>query len=304
MIKAFFTGRTGAAAHQHKLDIAANNMANANTVGFRSSNASFQELLHQRVRMPDDYELRPGLYEARNRHNTRNWNRGAPPQVFDAAGEPVFTHYPGNVFTENRLRVGTGARLGENALVMTQGSLMLTNDFLTVGLANPRAFFAVLGPNEEILYTRSGAFALSTEEDGLFLVTGSGEYVLGENLEPIRLPDTITSMEELIIAPHNHPDPEEYNALVIRVGIFTFENLYGLAKVGGNNFMPTEFSGEAEIFWEPGDDIIRQGYLEASNVHIANEMIRVIQAQRAFQSNLASVRTADEIAAYINQLNG
>ena len=304
MIQAFFTGRTGAAEHQHKMSIAANNMANANTDGFKSSNASFQELLHQRMRMPNDYEMRPGVYEARHLHNTRNWNRGAPPTVYDEFGEPIFQSYPGNVFTENRLRVGSGARLSENALVMTQGNLIWTDNSLSVALADPRAFFAVLGLDGHIAYTRGGTFSVSVEEEGLFLVTGAGEYVLDENYEPIMLPENIIrdgTRDGLIIAPHNYPENDE---AVIRLGIFTFNNIYGLEQIGGNRFRPTALSGETQLMEEPGFDVIRQHYVEASNVQISNEMVTVIQAQRAFQSNLVSIRTAYEIAGYINQLSG
>jgi len=308
MIQAFYTGRTGAAEHQRMMNITANNMANANTDGFKISNATFQELLHQRVRMPNDYENRPGLYDARNRHNTRNWNRGAPPALYDADGDPIFRSYPGNIFTENKLRVGSGSRISENAMVMTLGNFVITHDPLTAALANPRAFFAVMNPNaeneeEQYYYTRSGMFNLSSEEDGVYLITAAGDYVLDGDYERIMIPEDI-NRENLIFMPHNYPIDEDEIFNIVRIGVYTFDNLYGLAHIGGNRFMPTELSGEAELIEDPADDIIRQYYIESSNVNIADEMVRVIQAQRAFQSNLTTIRTADEIQAYINQLNG
>ena len=309
MIQAFYTGKTGAAEHQKMMSITANNMANVSTDGFKASNATFQELLHQRVRMPNDYENRPGVYEARNNYNTRNWNRGAPPAIYDEDGEPVFRSYPGNIFTENKLRVGSGSRVSENALVMTQGNLVFTDDNLTVALSNPRAFFAVLNPHYEnedasaIYYTRSGRFSLSIEGDGIFLVTGSGEYILDEDFERIMLNEDMDK-NNIIFMPHGYPADEGEGSNVIRLGVYTFNNIYGLEHIGGNRYVPTEFSGEAEIIENLSDNIIRQHYIEASNVNIADEMVRVIQAQRAFQSNLTVIRTADEIEAYVNQLNG
>jgi flagellar basal-body rod protein FlgG len=306
MIKAFHIGRTGAAEHQKMMSVTANNMANANTDGFKASNATFQELLHQRMRMPNDYESRPGLYERRNRFNTRNWNNFAPPPVFDEDGEQIFRSYPGNIFTENKLRVGTGSRLSENALVMTQGSLTRTDNVFSAALADPRAFFAVGNPYDPesedlpVLFTRLGMFTLTGEDDELFLVTTAGEYILDENFERISVSIDV-NREDIILVPHTYPADEE-DENIIRIGVFTFDNLYGLEHFGGNKFAPTEFSGEYQLIESPPDNIIRQYYVEASNVNIADEMVKIIQAQRAFQSNLTTIRTADEIAAYVNQL--
>ena len=317
MIKAFHIGRTGAAEHQRKMEITANNLANVNTDGFKASNATFQELLHQRMRMPNDYESRPGVYEQRQRFNTRNWNNFAPPPIFDEDGEFIFQHYPGNMFTENRLRVGSGARMSENALVMTQGNLMRTGHALTAALTDPRAFFAVENPHDPfgempVLFTRAGAFALSMEDGLIYLVTTAGEYVLDEHLQRILVsPDM--SISNLRLVAHGYPvaipvpDPD-----IIRIGVFTLDpnqdpellsNIFGLAQIGGNRFTTTEFSGAMSPMDNPPDGIIRQFYMEASNVSIADEMVKVIQAQRAFQSNLTVIRTADEIATTVNQLN-
>jgi flagellar basal-body rod protein FlgG len=140
----------------------------------------------------------------------------------------------------------------------------------------------------------------------VFLTTVYGEYILDENYERIMLPENINiNREDLMLVPHSYPEPENpEESNLIRIGIYTFDNIYGLELIGGSKFMPTALSGEAEIMESPADNIIRQYYIEASNVNIADEMVRVIQAQRAFQSNLTVIRTADEIAAYVNQLNG
>jgi flagellar basal-body rod protein FlgG len=280
------------------MSITANNMANANTDGFKASSASFQELLHQRVRMPDDYENRREYYDRNNAYNTRNWNRGAA-AVYDEEGEEIYVSRPGDYFTENKLRIGAGSRVNENAMLMTNGSLIFTEDPLTAALTNPRAFYAVMNSDGEVAYTRGSTFSLSNEEDGIFLINTNGEYVLDENYDYIMLPED-ANRDEIIFAPHNAPDNNE---LIVRLGIFTFNNLYGLEHLGGNKFIPTDLSGEAEVMENPVD-IIRQYHIEASNVSIADEMVKVIQAQRAFQSNLTTIRTADEIEAYINQLRG
>ena len=79
MIRAFYTGQTGAAEHQKLMAVAANNMANVNTDGYKTSNLTFQELLYQRVRMPDDYENRRGHYDNNvlvNKYGIRADRRG------------------------------------------------------------------------------------------------------------------------------------------------------------------------------------------------------------------------------------
>lgn len=74
--------------------------------------------------------------------------------------------------------------------------------------------------------------------------------------------------------------------------------------MGQNKYYPTVFSGEMSSLAASDGVRIQQRYTEMSNVDIAEEMSRMIQAQRAFQSNLTLIRTADEIEAYTNQLRG
>lgn len=299
MIKAFYTGRTGANEHQKMMSVAANNMANVNTEGFKTSNATFQELLHQRVRMPDDYEYRREQYDAYNAYNTKNWNRPMEP-VYDENGDEVRISRPGDYFAENKLRVGAGGKIVENAMVMTVGNFTLTNSPLTVALANPRGFLAVMNPDGEVAYTKGGTFHLSNEGDELYLVTANGEYVLDEYYDRITIPIDINK-DDIIFEPHTYSLEDER---VVKLGIYTFNNIYALEHIGGSKYIPTELSNEALVMESPNNDIVRQNYVEASNANIADEMVKVIQAQRAFQSNLTVIRTADEIEAYINQLRG
>lgn len=299
MIKAFYTGRTGANEHQKMMSVAANNMANVNTEGFKTSNATFQELLHQRVRMPDDYEYRREQYDAYNAYNTKNWNRPMEP-VYDENGDEVRISRPGDYFAENKLRVGAGGKIVENAMVMTVGNFTLTNSPFTVALANPRGFLAVMNPDGEVAYTKGGTFHLSNEGDELYLVTANGEYVLDEYYDRITIPTDINK-DDIIFEPHTYSLQDER---VVKLGIYTFNNIYALEHIGGSKYIPTELSNEALVMESPNNDIVRQNYVEASNANIADEMVKVIQAQRAFQSNLTVIRTADEIESYINQLRG
>jgi hypothetical protein len=133
--------------------------------------------------MPNDYELRPEVYEARHRHNTSTWNRGAPPSRLEENPlgfvVPTFAHYPGNFATENRLRVGTGAKIVESAMVMTMGELFSTDHELSVTVGNPRTFFAVLDLDGEVSYIRGDTFSFSYE-----LIDSEGVWALTNGVRP------------------------------------------------------------------------------------------------------------------------
>ena len=293
MIKGFYTASTGAIEHQKMMAIAANNMANVNNDSYKTSNVSFQELLYQRVRMPNDYENRQGLYDVWVRRN-----KGLPSFPTEDEEETADFADFSNYYYENKLRAGTGARVSESAIVMRQGPIQETRDPLTA-LIKGDAFFAVMDKNGDISFTREGSFNLSEEEDGVYLVLSSGEYVLDEYYDRIVIPDYIDRANLRLSAPSYN----EENENVVKLGLFTCNNIYGLARIGGNKYFPTDLSGEMVTETRAGVDVIPHA-VEMSNVNIADEMVKVIQAQRAFQSNLTVIRTADEIEAYINQLRG
>ena len=300
MIRGFFTGRTGAVEHQKLMAVAANNMANANTDGYKASNLSFQELLYQRVRMPDDYEASKARYD----RNVRV-NRGLTPvpRGYDPDDEDMPS--PVDYYTENKLRVGAGGRSTESAIVMTQGAVKQTGNAFDVMIKGD-GFFAVMDRHGGISYTKQGAFQISVEEDGeYYLVTSTGEYVLDENYERITLPEDRSQLRFVAhFEEYAEYDEEEGGEYIVKLGLFSCDNIYGLSRLGENKFGATEFSGEMNLvdIESSGKINIIPYSLEMSNVNIAEEMVKVIQAQRAFQSNLTVIRTADEIEGYINGL--
>ena len=291
MIQGFYTAATGAAEHQKMMDIAANNMANANNDGYKTSNISFQELLYQRMRMPDDYE--------NNQTNYDTWvarNKGQKPVPADQLTDEQTAAKDANYFSENKLCAGTGARVSEAGLVITQGSYKDTTDPLSAMIKGD-AFFAVEDKDGNITYTREGDFNLSLESNGLYLVLPNGEYVLDENYGRITIPDNVNKEDiNLVSQSYAGSDPTD-----IKLGLFTCNNIYGLSRIGENQYIPTEFSGDMAAETRPGVDVINHA-AEMSNVSIADEMVKIIQAERAFQSNLTVIRTADEIEAYANQM--
>lgn len=126
------------------------------------------------------------------------------------------------------------------------------------------------------------------------IVTSDGFYVQPQIQVPANA-QSINISEEGIVSVVTQP-----NNVIQQVGqiqLATFVNPAGLAAVGKNLFLQTESSG-APIVSNPGQDgvgILQQGFLENSNVSIAEELVNLITAQRAFEVNSRAVRTGDEI---------
>ena len=91
----------------------------------------------------------------------------------------------------------------------------------------------------------------------------------------------------------------------MQIGLFQFQNASGLFKVGGTMYQPTEASGPALNEATNGaltKSIVRQGYLESSNVQVADEMVNLIIAQRAYELNSKVITTSDSMLQVANDL--
>jgi flagellar basal body rod protein FlgG len=136
------------------------------------------------------------------------------------------------------------------------------------------------GEDGEIFYTRDGQFKYSVDGDEKFLVDANGYYVLDASGAQIQLEAGAE------IAPAD-------------VGVFRFPNRHGLSLLGANRLAATEVSGEAEAVEEPD---VRAGVLERSGVSAAAEVVRMIEAQRAFSFNTRVLTTIDEMDDIANQM--
>ena len=161
-----------------------------------------------------------------------------------------------------------------------------------------RGLFQVTTPSGETAYTRAGGFHLNG--DGL-LVTGEGSPVEPQITIP---PDAISvsiSKDGIVAATLvGQSAPEQVGTIELAL----FQNEAGLRALGGNLFVSTEASGEPTV-GVPGTDgigSVAQGFLEESNVNVAEEMVNMIRAQRAFEANAQVMRTADEMLQQINSL--
>ena len=254
MIRGFYTARSGLMTHQEHMNTIANNMANANTVGFKPMRSAFKDLIYQNI----------------------NRQKG-----------------------ENTAMLGHGVKINKNDIMMHQGALEPTDMPFDFAILEEGGFFAVQNKaTEEIRYTRAGDFRLSNEDGTYMLVTGENEYVLDSDGNTIEVeepeyeevvnPDGSTGVGDLL----NPFDPSV-------IGVYRFQNPWGLESRGGNAYSETEMSGPAEAIEEPA---VKQSYLERSATYIADEMVNVIESQKAFSFSARMVQVADEVEQTINQL--
>ena len=183
------------------------------------------------------------------------------------------------VNSETNPLTGHGVKADDSRLQYKQGSLLQTGISLDFALMGD-GFFAVERPDGSIQYTRSGAFDISVSGSKGYLVTSDGSFVLKRD---------------------SQDDPFDLTQLPDQIGIYNIENPYGLQPVGDTCFALTESSGEATAD-RNGSSRLIQGALEQSSVDLSDEMVNVIQAQRAFQLNAKMVQTADELEQVINNL--
>ena len=291
MLRSMYSGVTGMKSQQTKMDVIANNIANSSTTGFKSGRVRFGDMISQTVANA----------------------QGATPNR-------------GGV---NAQQVGLGVQVSGIDTIMTGGSLQATGRGLDFGIQNGDNSFFIVSPSGETgdneQFTRDGGFY--TDASGA-LVTSSGMHVLGKTASPaINMSDKkpavieITNNDDLkkIVISKTHPtagnnaELQSFNidqaGNVIatygngdtfklgRVALATFDNPDGLEKAGGNLYNASASSGTPQQGGPENDGFgeIRSGFLEMSNVDLANEFTEMIVTSRAYQANSRSITTSDEM---------
>jgi len=190
-----------------------------------------------------------------------------------------------------RMDVGLGVKPVAITSLFTQGNMQNTEIPTDVAIIGD-AFFKVQVPGyEDPLFTRDGAIKI--DADGQ-MVTADGYLYVGADVIPEGAHDvaigkdgTVTYIEQ------GATEPTEGGQLELA----KFINPAGLAKLGEDLYQNTPNSGEP-LDWEPADDStvkLESGYLEMSNVHIAEEMVSLITAQRAYEINSKVIQSSDEM---------
>lgn len=203
------------------------------------------------------------------------------------AHRPSFSDllYTENRQTEPDWQTGHGSRVAKTDFLYSQSSFQMTESPLDYALPND-GFFAVENSAGQINYTRNGEFAISLLENQWFLTSSNGEFVLDYD-------------GNRITVPFQDPASIDHVSVMEQIGVFSFDNPYGLDASGNNTYSQTARSGEAIA----SPELDKLSYaLERSNVDIATEMVNLIQTQRAYQLNAKVISTSDELIRISNNL--
>ena len=228
--------------------------------------------------------------------NTNGFKRGRA--VFEDLVYQNVRQAGGQQTQENELPsglyVGTGSRVVATEKMHSQGSIKQTGNAFDVAVQG-RGFFEVLLPDGSQAYTRDGAFQVNSDGQ---VVTASGYPVQPAiNIPNNALSATIGSDGTVSVQLPGQAAP-------VQVGILQttdFVNPGGLEPRGENLFLETGASGPA-LTGTPGVNglgTLIQGALEGSNVNTVEELVNMIETQRAFELNSRSIRTSDQMLQFL-----
>ncbi|AER55300.1 flagellar basal body rod protein FlgG [Pseudoxanthomonas spadix BD-a59] len=194
------------------------------------------------------------------------------------------------------MSTGTGVRVATTAKSFVQGNLSQTGNALDVAI-NGRGFFEVLMPDGSSAYTRDGAFQVNADNE---LVTNEG-YPVQPGLQIPEGAQSITIGSDGTVSVQL-----QGQAAATQVGQLTitdFVNPAGLHSQGGNLYTETGASGPAQAGapGENGAGLLVQGALENSNVNSVEELVSMIETQRAYETNAKAISTVDSMLGFLNQ---
>ncbi|MDD0840145.1 flagellar basal-body rod protein FlgG [Curvibacter sp. HBC61] len=195
------------------------------------------------------------------------------------------------------LQVGLGVRTVATARSFAQGSMQQSGNSLDVAVKG-NGFFQVTMPDGTIGYTRDGSFQLDSQGR---LVTSAGLPIANGVTIPATAQSVSISADGVVTAtiPGNTaPQPMGTIALA------NFVNPAGLEPKGGNLYAETAASGQPAT-GTPGSNglgTLQQGFVETSNVNIVQELVNMIQTQRAYEMNSKAVQTSDQMLQKLSQI--
>ncbi len=262
-MRSLWTAATGMKSQQFNIDTISNNLANVNTTSYKVQRAEFKDLFYANIKRAN---------------------------INDDQGRPVNLEVGHGV-----MPIATKRDFRTSSFIETEGAF----DFAL----NGEGFFAVELPNGDIRYTRDGSFKLSIDGDEATLVTSEGYFVLSEDDDLITIEAGVKDITVDELGYIYGKDEDDETVEIGRLMLVNFMNPEGLESQGQNLYKATAASGE-EIFLEAEemDTRVIQGYLEASNVQVVDEMVKMITAQRAYEINSKTITTSDEMLQMANNL--
>jgi len=263
---ALHSAATGLSALNTELDVIANNLANVNTVGFKSSRVNFQDLVYQEKKLPG---------------------------VENANGD----RRPVGVY------VGLGTRVAGTQLDFELGAPLETGRDLDIYIDGP-GFFRVDVEDEKaaggVAYTRAGHFTLNADGEVVLASDPGRRLVPTITIDEDAQSISVNQDGEVFVQSPGEEEPQS----VGRIELVDFINPQGLRQLGENLFGETGASGPP-IAGNPTEDQFGRllgGFQEASNVDPTRELVNLIRTQRAFEMNSQTIRAADETLRATAQL--
>lgn len=269
MVRSLWTAATGMRAQQTNVDTIAQNLANVNTTGYKTEVNEFKSLLYQTIQTKTTSA------------NGQNKPVGA--------------------------QVGLGVRNSAITSIFTDGALLASESDTAFALSG-KGLFSVKGEDGNTYYTRSGNFNWAmNKEGGVMLATTDGLPVLDATGKEITFgKDTIAS--KIYVSGDGefmYPDANNnLKSMGIVFGIYQFNNPAGLEKLDSGLYSQSAASGapmNEQTVTSLSKSTVTQGYLEGSNVQVADEMVNLITAQRAYELNSKAITASDEM---LQQANG
>jgi flagellar basal-body rod protein FlgG len=216
--------------------------------------------------------------------------------IYDTIKEPGAVT-GANSISPAGVQVGLGTKTASIDKDLTQGSTKVTSAPFDIEIQGA-GFFPVQLPNGQIGYTRNGAFKKGPD--------GRLQDANGNVMQPeVTIPQNATGVEiggdgQVQIVTSDNIQPQS----VGQIQIVGFVNPAGLKAIGGNIFLPSNSSGlpQQAIPGQNGLGQLAQGQLETSNVNIVEEMVNMITAQRAYETNSKVIQASDQMLQAINAL--
>jgi flagellar basal-body rod protein FlgG len=192
------------------------------------------------------------------------------------------------------LMLGTGVRIVATEKTHVQGSLVSTKNALDLAIQG-EGFFQIAQPDGSMAYTRDGSFKLSATGQ---LVTSNGALLQ----PPIVIPPNVASIS---IGQDGTVSVENANGGSQNIGqiqVARFVNPAGLQSMGQNLLKETPASGAGQLGapGQVGAGNLMQGALEASNVNVVEEMVNMIETQRAYEINSKAISAVDGMLRFLN----
>ena len=195
------------------------------------------------------------------------------------------------------LQIGTGVRPVSTERLFSQGNLSQTSNSKDIAVKG-EGFFQVQLPDGTTAYTRDGSFQV--DQNGQ-LVTSSGYQVIPAITVPANALSMTVGRDGIVsVTTQGQTAAQQVGQLTLS----TFINNSGLESLGENLYQETQSSG-APTESTPGLNgagLLYQGYVETSNVNVAEELVNMIQTQRAYEINSKDVSTSDEMLQKLSQL--